>query len=240
MTKIFISGSTDGLGFLTAKKLLEDGNDVILHARNKQRANDVLTKLPNANQVVIGDLGDRKQVEDIAKQVNQIGQFDTVIYNAGIDVSDPKLTFSVNVLAPYLLTALIKLPKRIIFVSSGMHRGANLDINDLSKTTNYSSSKLQLLLLTKTLARLLPNVVITAVDPGWVPTKMGGSMATDDLTMGYTSQVWLATLEDNSVSGGYFHHLKPDRYDNRVDNVDLQDEYLQKLEEITNVTIPIN
>lgn len=237
MTKIFITGSTDGLGFLAAKQLLKDGEDVTIHARNKKRAKDVLKQLPSVKNIVIGDLGKREEVESIAKQINSIGKFDTVIYNAGIDISDTDLTFKVNVLAPYLLTALIERPKRIVYLSSSMHRGARIDIDELDQTTDYSSSKFQILLLTKVLARLIPDVTITAVDPGWVPTKMGGSMATDDLTKGYTTQVWLATLDDNSVSGTYFHHMTPDQYDRRVDDIELQEAYVQKLESITGVKI---
>lgn len=237
MTKIFITGSTDGLGFLAAQQLIKEGNEVVLHARNQKRADDVLQKLPMVKHVVIGDLGDRKEVESIAQQVNALGEFDTVIYNAGIDSMDAELTFKVNDLSPYLLTALIKTPKRIIYISSGMHVGAKLNITNLAQTTDYSSSKLQLVLLTKALARLNSDVIVTAVDPGWVPTKMGGRMATDDLTEGYMTQVWLATLEDKSVSGDYFHHKKLSRYDQRADDEHLQNAYLQELASITKVKI---
>ncbi|KRO00597.1 SDR family NAD(P)-dependent oxidoreductase [Companilactobacillus kimchiensis] len=233
MTSIFITGSTEGLGYLTAKNLIESGNDVTLHARNQQRANDVSKKLQNAKHIVIGDLSNRKDVDSIANQVNDLGTFDTVIYNAGVSTSDTDLTFKVNVIAPYLLTTLINRPKRIVYVSSGMHKGARLDINNLPRTTDYSSSKLQVLLLTKIFAKQLPDTIVTAVDPGWVPTGMGGSMATDDLTMGYTSQVKLATTNDHSITGSYFYHLKPDSYDQRADDIDLQRQYLQKLQEIT-------
>lgn len=143
-----------------------------------------------------------------------------------------------NDLAPYLLTALIETPKRIIYVSLGIHVGARLDIMDLvHQTTDYSSSKLQLVLLTKALARLNSDIVVTAVDPGWVPIKMGGRMATDDLTEDYMTQVWLATLEDKSVSGDYFHHKKLSRYDQRADDEHLQNAYLQELASITKVKI---
>lgn len=237
MTKIFITGSTEGLGYLAAKRLIEEGNEVTLHARNSQRAKDVRKKLPEAKNIVIGDLANRVDVESIAEQVNKIGRFDTVIYNAGIDSSNTELTLEVNVLAPYLLTALIEMPKKIIYISSGMHVGSGLQIDSLQQSTTYSSSKLQILLLTKTLARLLPDVTVTAVDPGWVPTRMGGSMANDDLTLGYTTQVWLATLDDNSVTGEYFHHMKLARYDKRTDDINLQNKYLNKLEQITGVKI---
>lgn len=237
MGKIFITGSTEGLGLLAAKKLLQDGNEVVLHARNQKRLADVKKELPKVKNVVVGDLSDQDEVKSIAKQANGLGTFDAIIYNAGVDSGDPKLNFAVNDVAPYLLTALIKSPKRIIYISSGMHKGASLELADLENTTNYSSSKLQLLLLMKAVARLRPDVITTAVDPGWVPTRMGGTMATDNLTMGYTTQVWLATLDDRSVSGKYFHHLKPDNYDRRVDDEKLQDEYVNILKQKTGVNL---
>ncbi|WP_334352560.1 SDR family NAD(P)-dependent oxidoreductase [Companilactobacillus sp. HBUAS56257] len=236
MAKIFITGSTDGLGFLAAKKLLADGNEVVLHARNEQRAADVRQKL-NVKNIVIGDLGSQSEVEDIAKQVNALGKFDTVIYNAGVYTSDRELTFKVNDVASYLLTALINKPKHSIYVSSGMHVNARLDINNLVKTTDYSSSKLQIVLLVKALAKRYPEMISTAVDPGWVPTKMGGQMATDDLTAGYMTQVKLATSDDLSLNGGYFHHQKPSHYDKRADDGKLQADYLEQLAKITGTII---
>lgn len=233
MESIFITGSTEGFGYLTAKSLIEAGNEVTLHARNQQRADDVSKKLKGAKHIVIGDLANREDIESIADQVNSIGTFDIVIYNAGVSTPDTNLTLKVNVEAPYLLTMLINKPKRIIYVSSGMHKGAKLDINDLSGTTDYSSSKLQVLLLMKIFAKQFPDTIVTAVDPGWVPTRMGGSMATDDLNMGFSSQVKLATSDDSALTGSYFYHLKPDRYDSRVDDTDLQQQLLKKLQEIT-------
>lgn len=236
MAKIFITGSTEGLGYLAAKRLTDDGNEVVLHARNQQRADDVKKTLPD-NKVVIGDLSKRAEVEGIAKQVNALGTFDTVIYNAGVDNVENNLTFKINVLAPYLLTALINRPKRIIYIDSSMHLGGQVDLNDLAATTDYSSSKFQILLLTKALARIWTDTTVTAVDPGWVPTRMGGKRAPDDLTKGYLTQVWLATLDDSSVSGTYYHHQKPAHYNHQVDDIELQAEYLKQMSEITGVTI---
>ncbi len=84
MDKILITGSTDGLGFLTAKRLIADGQEVVLHARNAQRAKEVLLRLPQVKHVVIGDLSSRNDVEDLAQQINQLGPFDTIIHNAGV------------------------------------------------------------------------------------------------------------------------------------------------------------
>lgn len=234
MAKILVTGSTEGLGFLTAKKLINQGNEVVLHARNEQRAAEVKQELPQVKDIVIGDLSSRKDIDNLAKQINKLGRFDTIIHNAGVYTGNAKLTFQVNVLAPYLLTMLVKKPKRLIFVSSGMHAASHLDLDNLIDL-DYSGSKLQILLLTKVLARLWPNVTATAVDPGWVPTRMGGDAASDDLTLGYTTQVWLATLNNSSVSGNYYHHMKLATYDRRADDETIQDRFLTEMQKISGV-----
>ncbi|AVK64568.1 daunorubicin C-13 ketoreductase [Lactobacillus sp. CBA3606] len=236
MAKVFITGSTDGLGLLTAQKLISMGNEVVLHARNQRRASDVHKKLPGA-KVLIGDLGNQNEVEVLAKQMNGIERFDTIIHNAGIAVDDPQLIFRVNVIAPYLLTALARQPKRLVYVSSGMHRGSTFDVNHLAQTTDYSASKLQVLMLAKAIARLWPTVATNAVDPGWVPTKMGGRGASDNLEQGYAGQVWLATTADSSLTGQYLYHSQPSRYDQRADNVELQTQLLKQLKEITGISL---
>lgn len=118
-----------------------------------------------------------------------------------------------------------------------MHYGSRLNLQNLSNL-DYSSSKLQLLLFAKLLTHLWSDVTTTIVDPGWVPTKMGGPATNDDLTLGYTTQVWLATLDDTSVSGTYYHHMKPDRYDSRADDQGIQNKLLIALEEITGTKLP--
>lgn len=237
MTKIFITGSTDGLGFLTAKRLIDEGNEVVLHARNQQRAEEAMLNLPQAKNVVVGDLSSQTEIKNLAKQINDLGPFDTIIHNAGVYTGNKELTFQVNVVAPYLLTSLVKKPKRLIYISSGMHYGSRLNLQNLSNL-DYSGSKLQVLLFAKLLTHLWSDVTTTIVDPGWVPTKMGGPAANDDLTLGYTTQVWLATLDDTGVSGTYYHHMKPDRYDSRVDDQAIQNEFLIALEKITGIKLP--
>ena len=237
MTKILITGSTTGLGLLTAKALVAAGNDVVCHARNQKRAAAVKQELPQASAVVVGDLSSMPAIVGLVKQINDLGPFDTIIHNAGVYTQEPQLTFQVNVLAPYILTALVQRPQRLIYLSSGMHVGSRLDLAHLTTKTDYSSSKLQVLILSKAIARLGPTVVSTSVDPGWVPTRMGGSAASDDLTLGYTTQVWLATLADANVSGNYYHHVSPAHYDQRGDDVALQTALLAQLAKITGVTL---
>ncbi|HIY92480.1 SDR family NAD(P)-dependent oxidoreductase [Companilactobacillus sp. HBUAS56275] len=237
MVKILITGSSTGLGALAAMDLLAQHNDVVLHARNQERAEAALKRNPMASGVLIGDLSKLSDIRSIAQQANQIDSFDVVIHNAGVNSSNSMLTSTVNIMAPYMLTGLMNRPKRLIYVSSGMHRGASLDIENLESTVDYSGSKLALLMLMKYVSNRWTNTIVNAVDPGWVPTRMGGSAANDDLKQGYSSQVWLATGNDSQAlkTGNYYYHKSLSRYDQRVDNQSLQRELIQKLETLTDV-----
>src|SRR5207344_1208219 len=116
---------------------------------------------------------------------------------------------------PYLLTKLIERPERLIYLSSSMHRGGDDSLRDVDWVerrwdTNqaYSDSKLYVTALAMAVARRWPTVSSNAVDPGWVPTKMGGAGAPDDLEEGHLTQTWLAVSDDPAakVSGGFWHH----------------------------------
>lgn len=238
MATIFITGSTTGLGFLTAQQLIADGHTVTLHARTPQRAAEVHQRLPRAAHVLVGDLADPAAVKELAHQANQLGTFDAIIHNAGINHALADTLFQVNAVAPYLLTAWLHRPRRLVFVSSIMHHDAPLDLAHLTTTTTYGSSKLQVLLLMTAIARRWPDVIATAVHPGWVPTRMGGDQAPDDLTLGYTTQTWLATTAPASVSGQYFFHQTPAEPDPRVADVQLQEAYLAQLAHLTGVVFP--
>jgi len=232
--KIFITGSSTGLGALTAKSLLAKGNDVVLHARNEKRAEDALKFNPQASAVGIGDLSKVEDVKSIAQQVDKLGPFDVIIHNAGVYTNDSSQTLAVNVVAPYMLTNLINLPKRLIYISSGMHVGSRLDVNKLDDL-DYSGSKLAVLLIAKAVERKHPEVIVNSIDPGWVPTRMGGSGANDSLEGGYQGQVWLASGDDKQAvtSGNYYYHSKLSQYDERVDNTEFQNQLVDKLAQIT-------
>jgi NAD(P)-dependent dehydrogenase (short-subunit alcohol dehydrogenase family) len=221
--RIFITGSTDGLGRGAASVLIGEGHDVVLHARTVQRAAVLSDLAPDASGVVIGDLASAAETRDLADQVNDIGRMDTVIHNAGVFLEPsrsataeghPK-TLAVNTLAPYLLTALLGRPDRLIYLSSGLHHTGAGSLRDIdwtgrqwNATQAYAESKLQVTALALTLARAWPDVLSNAVDPGWVPTKMGGPAATGDLELGYLTQTWLAVSNGTAatVSGGYWYH----------------------------------
>lgn len=242
MAHVFITGSADGLGLLAAKQLVEQGHQVVLHARNKERGLEALKNVPGAVHVATGDLSLPDETLQLTDQVNALGPFDAVIHNAGVYRTSPKDIFNVNMLAPYLLTCLIKKPSRLIYLSSGLHmqgqyklEEANLDVSQVS----YADSKLYVTMLSMAVARKWPDIYSNAVNPGWVPTKMGGAEAPDDLRKGYETQVWLATGNDRNalVSGRYFFHQKEIRYNPDAENENFQDQLLEMCRKITGVSI---
>lgn len=243
MARIFITGSADGLGQLAAKSLVEKGHKVILHARDAERGKDATRATPGAEDVLTGDLTNMEETARLADQVNVLGAFDAVIHNAGVYRSAEKEIFYVNTLAPYILTCLIQKPKRLIYLTSGMHSGGHAKLesfkSDISRIT-YSDSKLHDMMLCKAVARRWPGVYANAVNPGWVPTKMGGRGAPDDLQKGYETQVWLAVSNDEEarVTGQYFYHQKTRQCNPEAEDVMLQDRFLAVCAEITGISFP--
>jgi NAD(P)-dependent dehydrogenase (short-subunit alcohol dehydrogenase family) len=243
MARIFITGSADGLGQLSAKLLIEQGHKVVLHARNAERARDAIKKNPGAEGVLTGDLSNPEETKSLALEVNKLGAFDAVIHNAAVYQASAKEIFPINILAPYILTCLIQKPKRLIYLSSGMHLEGRSKFDsfktDISRIT-YSDSKLHVLMLSMAVARKWPDVYSNAVNPGWVPTKMGGPGAPDDLQKGYATQVWLAVSNDANakVSGRYFFHQKETHHNPEADDVLLQERLLSLCNDITGVSFP--
>jgi len=241
MARIFITGSADGLGQLAAKSLTALGHKVVLHARNGERARDAVKKNPQAELVLTGDLSNIEETKNLAHEVNKLGTFDAVIHNAGVYQVSAKEIFAINTLAPYILTCLIQKPKRLIYLSSGMHLQGHLKPGhfktDRGRIT-YSDSKLHVLMLCKAVARKWQAVYANAVDPGWVPTKMGGRGAPDNLQKGYETQVWLAVSNDEQakVSGRYFFHQQEAQHNPEADDVKLQENLLSLCASITGIS----
>jgi len=229
VSRVFITGSSDGLGLMAGRLLAADGHSVVLHARNETRADDTRAALPEAAGVVVGDLTGLAGMRQVAAQAIAAGPFDAVIHNAGIGYREPRRVatedglahvFAVNVLAPYLLTALIGRaePGRLVYLSSGMHRGGDASLDDpqwerrrWNGAQAYADSKLFDTVLAFAVARRWPGVRSNAVEPGWVPTRMGGPGAPDDMSLAPVTQAWLAVSSDPAatVSGGYFYHQQP-------------------------------
>lgn len=244
MARIFITGSADGLGQLAANALIGQGHKVVLHARNAARGRGALAKVPGAETVVAGDLGSIGETIQLAEKVNALGKFDAVIQNAGIYYASGKELFAVNTIAPYILTCLIHKPKRLVYLSSDMQEGGRSKLESFKTDIsgiNYSDTKLHVLTLCKAVARKWSDVYANALNPGWVPTKMGGSGAPGDLKKGYETQVWLAASNDEKakVSGHFFYHQKQTRSNPEADDVDIQERFLDVCKEVTGILFPL-
>jgi NAD(P)-dependent dehydrogenase (short-subunit alcohol dehydrogenase family) len=211
-----VTGSAQGVGRATASALLAEGHTVVTHVRNSDRMPTVSRLLDQGASVVVGDLRSLEETAWVAQQVRNLGRMDAVIHNAGI-YQGPDL-LHVNVVAPYLLSALLDRPDRLVFLSSDMHTGGRAEIegidwSDRGRKRTYSDSKLFVTALSGALHRRWPTTACHAVDPGWVPTRMGGPQAPDDLSQSHVTQVWLAASDSaaNQAGGGYWYHrgLRP-------------------------------
>ncbi len=242
MSRILITGSTDGLGHATAEALFGAGHQVIVHARNPERAAAVSALTARGADLVIADLSDRHAVLDAADELNAGPPIDAVIHNAG--VISGRSVLPVNVVAPYLFTALLRTPTRHVYLSSGMHRGGRTNLKGLDwdgrrSTASYSDSKLFVTALTMVVAsRWAPHVLANAVDPGWVPTKMGGAGAPDDFDLGYETQERLATDPQLQISGGYWYHGAQQQPARSVNDPKFHEQLLSALADATGVALP--
>jgi NAD(P)-dependent dehydrogenase (short-subunit alcohol dehydrogenase family) len=189
--------------------------------------------------------------------VNRIGQFDAVIHNVGVGYREPQRietedglphVFAINVMAPYVLTALIERPRRLIYLSSGMHHRASANFDDLLWTkrrwdgsTAYAESKLYDAMLAFAVARRWPDVLSNSLEPGWVPTKMGGVGAPDDMDQAHRTQAWLAASDDHAaqVTDEYFYHLRTRAASPETHNEALQNRLMARCQDLSGIPLVI-
>jgi NAD(P)-dependent dehydrogenase (short-subunit alcohol dehydrogenase family) len=246
--RILVTGSTGGLGELTAYYLAKRGHTVVAHARSEARAADVRRDIPEISNVVIGDLNDLDQTRQLAEDINALGTFDVIIHNAGVYGEPSEEMLHVNSLSPYILTSLVNRPKQLIYLTSDQHLSGDIDADDITSDnprTTYSDTKTHIFALAMAVAREWPEIQSNAVQPGWVPTLMGfanGNTTTpDNLREGYMTQVWLAEgIEPGSkVTGEYFFHQEIDRNFNPiVRDVAAQNRMLDAFAQKTGVSFP--
>jgi NAD(P)-dependent dehydrogenase (short-subunit alcohol dehydrogenase family) len=254
MSRIFVSGSSTGLGLMAGDLLISRGHQVVLHARNDARADDAKRALPKAEAIVKGDLSTIGGAKEVAARVNDLGRFDAVIHNAAVGYREGHhLTtdglphvFAINTLSAYILTALIERPDRLVYLSSGMHHHADANLDDIlwkkrrwNGSTAYAESKLHDAMLAFALARRWPDVLSNALEPGWVPTKMGGVGAPDDMGQAHLTQVWLAASDDleANVTGHYFYHLHQLAPNPQANDAALQDRLITICAELSGVPL---
>jgi NAD(P)-dependent dehydrogenase (short-subunit alcohol dehydrogenase family) len=245
MKRVFITGSADGLGYAAADQLQRDGHEVVVHVRSSARASAVHALVARGATCLVGDLAQLDETCRLADQANALGPMDAVIHNAGV-YQDPRV-LPINVVAPYVLTAMMLRAPRLIYLSSGLHRSgrgdpsrlARLDWTGTRPTASYDDSKLFVTALAFAIARRWPGVSSHAVDPGWVPTKMGGANAPDDLSLGHTTQTWLAVSDDDDArtSAGYWFHQARTEAHPAARDATFQDALVEALTHATGITL---
>ncbi|MEV6833801.1 SDR family NAD(P)-dependent oxidoreductase [Streptomyces sp. NPDC051133] len=208
VSRILVTGSADGLGRAAADALLSAGHEVVVHARNEERAAGIQALVDRGADIVLGDFRERDAVRRIAAELNDAAPLDAVIHNAGV-WSGPAV-MPVNIIAPYLLTALLHGPRRHVYLSSSSHFQGRSALDHVdwrgAEPGSYADSKLFVTTLAAAVARLRPGVLSNAVDPGWVPTRMGGPGAPDDLELG--GFVWIRS--DQAAASGAVHRKAED------------------------------
>ncbi|MFL6116997.1 MAG: SDR family NAD(P)-dependent oxidoreductase [Catenulispora sp.] len=242
MALILVTGAAAGLGRDAANALVDDGHDVVVHARALARLADAADAPDTAGAarwkgVVTGDLAYLDEIRDVARQAATFGRFDAVIHNAGV-LHSPDVV-AVNTIAPYALTALMEKPGRLVYLSSGMHRGGSDDLRRLtSGTATYSDTKLWVTALALAFASRWAGTVSHVVDPGWVPTRMGGPGAPDDLAAGHQTQVWLATADDvEPRTGGYWYHRETQTPHPAARDEEFQGRLIEALARLTGISL---
>jgi NAD(P)-dependent dehydrogenase (short-subunit alcohol dehydrogenase family) len=253
MARMLITGSADGLGLELGRELDADGHEVVLHGRNPERAAQGRAAVPGAIGSLPGDLSSVAQTQRLAEQTRELGPYDAVVHNAGLGFRERRAitedgvehVFAVNVLAPYVLTALLRAP-RLVYLSSGLHQRGQPDLADLAwehrqwnPMQAYCDSKLLDVALAFAVARRWPEVISSAVEPGWIATKMGGSGAPGTVSEGVQTQLWLVTGDDPDAqhSGQLFHDLGPTPANRREDR-GLQDQLLAVCAQVSGVSLP--
>jgi NAD(P)-dependent dehydrogenase (short-subunit alcohol dehydrogenase family) len=195
-----VTGATDGHGRAMAKFLAARGADVVLHARNEEKARRVQDEIAQScrgktPEILLADLASRDAIESAVERYRGSGRpLHLLVNNAGLvglerRTSDAglELTFAVNYLAMFQMTiGLLPImrecgPARIVNISSDTYRIASHDFENLQLERNYSmvkaygQSKLAILYFTIELARRLAGtgVTVNAVDPGPVASNIG-------------------------------------------------------------------
>lgn len=192
-----VTGANSGMGFATAKALLDEGATVIMLCRDETRGKEAYNKLledgNGRTYLILCDLGDYDSIRSFAAQVrDRFGRVDVLVNNAGFISLDRQFTkegverqFGINHVGHFLLTneLLPVMPKgaRIVTVASGAHKTGRIHFKDINLSkgfnviTAYSQSKLANVLFTRELARRLAGRGITAncCHPGAVATNIG-------------------------------------------------------------------
>ncbi len=256
MARIFVTGASQGIGLETARTLAGLGHEVVAHARNDERADATRAALPGAKAVVTGDLASLASTRALAARANDEGPYDVIIHNAGlgggsgdrVETADGlDRIFHTNVVGPFVLTCLMPLAPRMVYLTSGLEADGVLRLDDLQWLARpwngmqaYSDSKLHDSMLSFELAARHPEIIVNAVDPGWIKTNMGGPNAPDPLHLGAETQVWLATSDDPvaTTSGQYLKRRTVQTPNPATQDPAARAGLIAELESITGLALP--
>ncbi len=223
-----VTGANRGIGFEICRQLARKKITVVLTSRDDAKGRAATAELLRQGLEVEFhqlEVTDGASIQCLAHYLeHKYGAADILVNNAGIMI-DPKgsnllntelkimrQTLETNVYGPLLLCqALIPLMKRknygrIVNLSSGLGQLSEMG----GGTPAYRISKVALNALTRILAAELlgTNILVNSMCPGWVKTEMGGPNAPRTVEEGAGTAVWLATLSDSSVSGGFYRDRK--------------------------------
>ena len=256
MSRIFITGAAQGIGAECAHQLIELGHEVVLHGRDATRAAAALEANPGAIGAVVGDFGSMDQAATAAAEANEFGPYDAIIHNAGIgggggerrETSDGlERIFHINVVGPYILTCLMPVAARMVYLTSGLEEKGRWTPEDLQWVTRewdgmqaYSDSKLHDSMLAFELASRHPGSSINTVDPGWIKTQLGGPDAWDPVDLGAETQVWLVTSDDPAAtaSGRYVKRREAHEPNPTVRDAQARAQLVLELERLTGLSLP--
>ncbi len=267
MKTILLTGATDGIGLETAKQLVSQGHQILLHGRSQEKLRDAVSTLRTIDskskiQTYCADLSNFKHINSMLEEiVKQHQKIDVIINNAGvlkapktITVDGLDLRFVVNTFAPYIITKkllpLLASDGRIINLSSAAQAPIDLDAMAGKRVLNddfqaYAQSKLAITIWSQQMAtQLTPNQVIVAVNPGsMLASKMvkeGFGVQGNDLKVGADILIKAALSDEFAEASGRYFDNDSKRF--ALPHPDAQNETkcLQVMSDVNSISNSLN